>query len=448
MALFCVAYVTIGSGCKKLGYDTKLPPREIIIQFCWQTFDKALKDKNDFVKSGTMLTLARIGNAKAIQTLQAVESTDRPAVVKKYVHVLSQLQDSAAFAPLYRYTSSTDFQVRETVILGLAKMRNLYGDTAMARIFRKAMLDVDSIKADTLLYDSSDIAREKKELRAKIAVAQLTVRDGSGLKLVQSAIRDSIRQLRLGVTKFIGELLPPNSMSFLSVTSNDASDYIRSKTAEALGKISSNEANALLKKMLNDKAEDVRVSAAIALMKADELLAVEHLMPSVEGVDDDLRSKVILALGEVKLENSRDKAISIIKKCATDPSEWVRVAAIGSLGILGDTTSVGLLKDALSDDSPSVREIAVGVLSKLKGKDMLEILLQLLRDKEYSTRSVAISNLGWIEDSNLEQKVILPAIYDRMRNDEDMMVRVRAAFTLLDVLNDRKFTKKSQKNLL
>lgn len=434
------------SGCKKFPDQASLPPRSTIIKYCWQTFDLGLKDKSDFVKNSTILTLGRIGNRTAVETMQAIDFKGRPSVVRTYVYTLSQLHDTAAFQALHAYFYSNDFQIRETVVTGLARMSDLYDDSTMIRIFKRALAEADSIQADTLLYDKEEIARDKLSLKAKAGLALLKMNDRSGIEFIRAASTHPAFQVRVSVVQVIGEIRPAGAIGLLHNFINDPSDYVRSKTAEALGKLNTAEANHRLKSMINDRSADVRAKAAEKLLATDEDIALEILLKDFNTPDDGLKSSIMLTLGDVKDETARSKIIALLRDQMADSSEWIRIAAIGALGSLRDTTSIDLYTAALDDRSSSVREIAVGVLATLKGKAMLDDLMKFLKDDEYSMRSVAIAGLGKIEDEALVSSKIIPALYDRLRNDDDMMVRVRAAYTLLDLFNDRAFTKKDMSN--
>ncbi|MBL7996197.1 HEAT repeat domain-containing protein [bacterium] len=439
-----VIFVLLSSCNIKMPVVGKLPPRETLIKYCWQTFEFGLKDKNEFVRTNTIRTLGRIGNRTAIDALGSFDYGWKPVAVKTCALTLAQIHDSAAFYSLRHFADSKDFMIREYVVVGIARMSDLFPDTMVVRYLKKMMYSVDSIAVDTLLYDSTEIAQDKSELRAKIGMALLKVGDRSGEAYTKSLARNRSLQFRISIAKVIGEINPPNSLDLLLPFLKDSSSYVRSKALESLIKIKPNDIESRLRHILaSDKAEDMQVHAAIGLMKYDEWTSVNLLLKLLDSGDEDVLSRIILALGEVKSKPARDKVIPLLRSLTTQPSDWVRISSVASLGNLKDYESIDIIESALHDPSQEVREISVGVLSRLKGKLMLEDLKQLVTDDTYSMRSVAISGLGSIDDEALQNEVILPLLLDRLKNDAELIVRVRAAFTILDVLSGGKYTKQN-----
>jgi HEAT repeat protein len=430
------------ASCKPNLPTEKVPARYAMINTCWQTFDLGLKDKNDFVKNSTILTLGRIGNRKAIETLKAVDVTANPSVIRPYTRVLSQLHDTMAFLALYDHARSTDFQIRENVIIGLARMGDLYDRPTMTRIFKKMLSEIDTMKVDTVSYDREEIVRGKEELRAKVAVALLRFGEASARRYVEPILQSGDFSPKVNLVKMIGVVRADEAVDIAVRLSRDPSTYVRAKSAEALGLLQGSTAITTLRQMLSvEKAEDVRIEAAIGLMKADEAAAVATLVESLNTPNDDVRSKILLAFTNVQSAELRRELIPIVRQQAASPSEWVRISAIGALGSFRDTTSFDIFEAGLDDKLIQVKEISIGVLASMRSAEMVDDLIDYLRDEQYSMRSVAISGLGQIRDPNLLDGKVIPAIYDRLKNDQEMVVRVRAAFTLLDLLHDHAFTK-------
>lgn len=434
--------LTLVSACKPNLPTEKMPARYAIVNTCWQTFDLGLKDKSDFVKNSTILTLGRIGNKKAIETLKAVDVTANPSVIRPYTRVLSQLHDTLAFVSLYDHARSTDFQIRENVIIGLTRMGDLYDPPTMVRMFKKMLAEIDTMKVDTISYDREEIVHGKEELRAKVAIALLRYGDSSARRYVEPLLQGGDFSPKVNLVKMIGVVGATEAVDIVVRLSRDPSTYVRAKSAEALGRLQGPTAVAALRHMLSvEKAEDVRIEAAIGLMKTDESAAVSVLVESLDTPNDDARSKILLALANVQSEERRREIIPVIRRQASSSSEWIRIAAIGALGSFKDTASFDIFEGGLSDPLMQVKEISIGVLASMRSAQMVDDLIDYLRDEQYSMRSVAISGLGQIRDPKLIDGKVIPAIYDRLKNDQEMIVRVRAAFTLLDLLHDHAFTK-------
>ncbi len=436
------------AGCGKSPAKSKAPSdRKVLLNLCWQTMELGMKDKNAFVQNHTMRLLGRIGNRRAALTLQSADLRGKPTLVRMYVNTFGKIRDSLAFTALTDYSRASDFQIRARVITGLNNLSDLYDDSTMIRIYRRTFREVDSIVVDSLLYDSLTMANEKNELRAKIGVALLKYRQKDGLSYVLNAMKDPSFQMRLAVVNAFGDFQPEESVGHLTSFRKDPSDYVRSKTAEAFGKIGSADAITVLRDIMKtDPSESVRISAAIELMKTEEAAALPAVMNGIYSYEDDIRGKAILALGDAKNPDAKEKIKTVILPLIEDPNEWVRISVIGALGKMDDTASAAVVEKSLeTDPSQDVREIALSVLSRFRGVAMIDKLQTYLKDETYSMRSAAVSALGRIRDGKRVNQIVIPAVFDRMMNDQDMIVRVWAAFVLYDILNDYRITSADEK---
>lgn len=441
IGLFLIGCLLAFPSCRrKFESDERLPSREIMIRFCWQTFDLALKDKNDFIQNAALRTLGRLGNKAAVETIRSVDLGGKRATVKTAVYTLSQIQDSAAYLALAGYTRSSDFQIRELAVLGLTRMSALYDDSVTVRILKRTLAELDSLPLDSMMYDSADIQREKAELRAKIAVALLKFGVTSARRYVESSYLDPEFQFRAAMVRIIGEIRPSSAMALLLPFERDRVDYVRTKVVEAWSKIGTPDAMARIRVATADGSPPVQATAAAELLRFDESAAVPVLLALLRSPDDDIRSRVILALGDTRERRAQAAVADSLRGLLDDPVDLIRVVSVGSLGKLGDTLAVSRIEKLLNDPSDDVREIAVGVLSRLRGAAMLDRLTNYLKDDQYAMREVAIAGLGSLTEPGLQERLIA-LVYDRMRNDDEMTVRIRAAFTLLDMLHDRKYTK-------
>lgn len=446
--ILCGLMMMAASGCGKSPVKSKVPSdRKVLLNLCWQTMELGMKDKNAFVQNHTMRLLGRIGSRRAVLTLQSADLRGKPTLVRMYVNTLGKIRDSLAFMALTDYSRTSDFQIRARVLTGLNNLSGLYDDSTMIRIYRRTFREVDSVVVDSLLYDSLATVIEKNELRAKIGVALLKYRLKDGLPYVQSAMKDPSFQMRLAVVNAFGDFQPEESVHYLKSFRKDPSDYVRSKTAEALGKIGSPDAAAALRDiMLTDPSESVRIAAAIELMRTDEGAALPAVMKGVHSYEDDIRGKAILALGDAKNSDAKEKIKTVILPLIEDPNEWIRIAVIGAIGKMNDTASAAVIEKSLeSDPSQDVREIALSVLSRFRGIAMAGKLQSFLNDETYSMRSAAVSALGRIRNGKFTDQTVIPAVFDRMMNDQDMIVRIWAAFVLYDILNDYRITSADEK---
>ncbi len=427
-------------GCKKfVPGELALPSQPNLIKYCWQTFDLGIKDKNEMTRISTIQIVAKLTARKAAATIQGAEFDSKVHTMRAVAATLAKLYDSTAFLALVDYTDSPDFIVRESVVQGLVRMRKIYGETITLSALKKMDKFVDSIAVDTLLYQKEEIQLERQALRAKIAMAMTTlknVKTGNVTKWRDAYNTQSVSG-KGSLIYLAGEIKPPDAETWLGERLRDPSGYMRSKAAEALAKFESEKSRALLKTVLNDKDEETQIAAASALLQTDEAMAIRTLFTTLTSLDEDIRVRSLLTLGNAKSDSAKAKIIPLLRGLALDKSEWIQIGVIGAMGSLGDTASIPFIESKMKDVSPDVREISVSVLAKFRKDAMLPTLLELGKDDEYSMRAVAVTNLEHIKyPENIESKVI-PFLYKTIKYDTEMLVRVRAAYLLMILLNDK-----------
>lgn len=127
-------------------------------------------------------------------------------------------------------------------------------------------------------------------------------------------------------------------------------------------------------------------------------------------------------LGELR----RSEAIDALLLAAGDgePERAVRVAAITSIGWIGDSSCAFSVAQRLDDPAVDVREAAAKTLARLNNPAATPALIQAARDPDARVRTAAVSALGWQRDAQASQAVTAAL------KDEDMNVRAAAAGAL------------------
>ncbi len=432
LAVFAIVFLNFSCRKKFDPVEYALPSKQNLIKYCWQTFELGIKDKNEMIRIATVQVLGKIPGPKASATIQGVEFGAKPHTIRAAAATLAQKNDSMAYLALTDYIDSPDFMVRESVIKGLYLMRKLYGDTATIRILRKMDRLIDTTVVDTLLYEKEEISIERQGLHAKIAMAVSAIGEKRDW---QNFYQKQNLSGKTSLISMAGDIRPPGVESWLEERLRESSGYLRGKAAEALGKNLTERSRNLLRTALKDPDEEVQVIAASALITSDEALAVESLLKNINSADEDIQVRAALALANAKTPELTEKIIWKLRQLSSEKSEWIQIAAIGGMGSLGDTASIPFIESKLTDVSPDVREISVGVLARFRKDGMVDQLLELGKDDEYSMRTVAVNNLERIENPKIIETKVIPFLYKTMKNDTDMLVRVRAAALLLNLLN-------------
>ena len=180
---------------------------------------------------------------------------------------------------------------------------------------------------------------------------------------------------------------------------------IYTKIISALGTLGDERAVPILSKALMDGESYVRTRAAEALGKIGGRAAVRAL-----------------------LDASKDP-ITAVRGSGGDPVLW----SVGNaLKFLGDERAIRELIKAFNDSSNSIRESVAGVMGQIGGERALKALIAALEDEAYTIRASSASALGNIGDESA-----VPALCKVLLEDSYYSVRENAAFALGEIGNDR-----------
>jgi HEAT repeat protein len=239
----------------------------------------------------------------------------------------------------------------------------------------------------------------------------------------------------------------------------------RHEAALSLGRLRDEEAVPALIDALDDAHEDVRWSAALALVEIWTPAAQAAIRSLRSGAHrpDDARLRLTLygALrhyGRLSEEEDRE-ARADIGGLVTHDEPPVRVAAVRELGSIGDADAVPVLARALQDDDHSVRSFACEALLKINTPDA-EAALEPFRRGDENARDpiVRLTLYLGLRDAGRLRPGEEQEAWARMRGwltDEDPFVRMLAASelgkarddkavsALAQVLNDPQWTVRS-----
>ena len=157
------------------------------------------------------------------------------------------------------------------------------------------------------------------------------------------------RRLRDGAIAVLGLIKPEKLIASLIQELDDEEKDVRSRAAEALGRIGSDQAvEPLVKALATDKDGSVRGRAADALGSIGSEQAIE---PLVKGLATDkdryVRGSAAEALGRIGSEQAIEP---LVKGLATDKDRYVRGSAAEALGRIGSEQAIEPLVKALATD--------------------------------------------------------------------------------------------------
>ncbi len=213
------------------------------------------------------------------------------------------------------------------------------------------------------------------------------------------------------------------------------SRHKRRAAAELLGLFDQSEAIAALQEVLNDRDEDVRLTAALGLAERDQAPPIEILLSRLQAGTREhslllrrlfdsvavkrpldvldvaegrlghpsLRPAAIDALGT----SGRAELAGPIAAMARDPERNIRAAVLRALGALGLPTAGEVIAAGLRDEDWQVRVRAIDAARRLQLVDLVPDIAKLLDDEAWWVRFRAAEALAALGDSGRQalQKV-------------------------------------------
>jgi aminopeptidase N len=236
--------------------------------------------------------------------------------------------------------------------------------------------------------------------RADAAVTLRTLKEGAGhLEGKAAATNDD-------VLAALGE-----------AANNDKAWGVRALAAESLGEIGGPVAAKKLIEALNSANEPwlrARMAAALGDFKDDTDVLAKLQNVAEQDASYRARAAALQALGKLKAPN----AFAILNSAiaADSPDNFLRNAALRSLGALGEEKAVPVLREWIVPGKPmETREAAIFSLARLQ-KDNKEITTQIasyLPEQHFGIRMAAVSALGARGDA-----AAIPALEQLLKSDD------------------------------
>jgi HEAT repeat protein len=225
------------------------------------------------------------------------------------------------------------------------------------------------------------------------AIASLSPTDATGV--VTPLLKDPLWDVRAAAVQALGKLKDPSSTEALIPLLADPDSDVREGVAIVLGGLGDRRAICPLVKTLGDAGGGVRRVAAAALSRIDEdwssspeaQVAVEELKADLEAKDSSIRyhvANLLNNLGVRALDASaqsasppappaapsaadrRKLAVTLLLSILSDADPILRIAAIESLGHIGDHHGASALQRSIRDPDPRVASAAERVMNEMQ----------------------------------------------------------------------------------
>ena len=176
---------------------------------------------------------------------------------------------------------------------------------------------------------------------------------------------------------------------------DQADEYVRLRTAMALGKIGKASVPALTKALKSDK-DDVRFYAvwSLALAGSNAQSASKDVIRAMADKSDEVRRKAAYALARINPETKA--AVGALLKALEDKDSDVRSAASAALPSFGEDAVPGLL-EVVKSDNANVRNTAIAALGTIgseKAVPQLKILFLNPNSGSVSQAGSALTHMG------------------------------------------------------
>jgi hypothetical protein len=163
----------------------------------------------------------------------------------------------------------------------------------------------------------------------------------------------------------LGEFLTRSGAPHLAAAiRNDPSPVVREAAVKALQRMNTQGPGQELAFAMGDVNETVRLAAVRAASRVHVFTNVDALTERIGDQSAAIRREAAAALGSMRVRDAVDGLIALTSP-DIEPSSGVRMAAVWSLGQIGDSSAADAVSAALADPDPLVRDAARAASQRL-----------------------------------------------------------------------------------
>ncbi|CAE7364209.1 unnamed protein product [Symbiodinium natans] len=397
---------------------------------------KCLSDESEMVWQEAFEALTKVGPAGPAKLAECIQSASTPQVQQRAVDFLGAFGKAAApYAQVVAGLLGCGAEKLEKSSVAALKSMGVDGAAAVAPILLHPSPPVHD--SQNMLEDELKEAQLQRRLTAAAALREFGEDSFGQAQAVAHCLHEQEPKVRKEAVSTLKTLSVSGANALGALLDPSIKLDVRVLAIDTLGKMgdAAREWISPLAKCLEDKAPEVRRSAAVALgelanaeMAGQVAEHVELLAAGVHDGDALARRRCIETLGKLgRSAKPYTEALAQILE-GIDSWNWTPVAA--ALAELGTATSkhADVLADSLVHDVRSVRWSAASALSKLgpTAKETIPPLVQFLKSDEVSLRCVGAQALMVIAEGSKDlEESFLPLL-----SDSDAKVREAACEAL------------------
>ena len=235
------------------------------------------------------------------------------------------------------------------------------------------------------------LSQDVQEVRTKIAWALGKIGELSAVESLVEALKDEYWEVRRNALRSLGELMALDAIPAIVKKLEDLNWEVRAESIvvlEYLGWFPSNDKEKNLALIAKEKWEDI-----LQLENLDENLLISFL----DDPDNEIKSKLSWILGELQSSNAieplysillndrfqevkesaaiamgkigGEKVIKLLTKALNSKDWFIRKCATSALGYSTDSTAFEILKQLVNDENRFVSESAKEALVRIKTKE-------------------------------------------------------------------------------
>lgn len=365
----------------------------------------ALNDLSIEVRIQSALALGRIKDSRAVAALTS-SMNDRDARVSlAAAESLARMQNQQSLRVLTSLLASQDFQSRARAAQVLARvsaeglpddvlsaLASSIGDRdTVVRFYAAEALIASGAKAIPALMKIVASERESDRERATKLISRM---GAAAVDPLIAFMRDRSRspEARAAAAEALGILRDAKAIPSLTEMLRDENALVRSRAAEASGRMGEPAVDALLQMAISSPHE-IRASAIDALGLTGSVRAIDRIIEALKDSSPIVRTAAVRALGESRSQRAVEPLMAIVR----DESSAMRSQASAALAGMGDVALPGLIA-ALRDAHPSVRSLAAEALGEIGSREAVAALIELVKTDQSGARLEALDALGRIGD--------------------------------------------------
>src|SRR5918995_1042850 len=354
--------------------------------------------------------LAKIGPGAIPKILDALAVADKKEAAS-YVEILTQLVDNKTFPMLVQGLSDGSPRTIAAVSWALTASHNyspnlLIELLARDDVSKPAVLDI--IAAQKQRFSVRDLLQHAygQDANEKAALFRIIgeLADVASIPELTSRIEGKDSIARMHIINILSRFNRPDVSAAIQTQLKDPNKLIRQAALNALTKMDGPIAVGPVKQLLQVIKDDdwwVRTRAADALGKIGGPRVVDAVIELIRDEDEEVRRAAIEILNQTKDE----RAVNFLIEATKDKDWWVSERAVDALAEIGSKKALPTLLELLNSNNTRSLPTIARALGKLGDARVIEPMVRLLERPEKEIKVEAINALARLADDKRADSV-------------------------------------------